>query len=208
MNNVWKFDQEIAKIFVNHARQHIPNYESVIDKCIEVCRYRLSSTSSIIDVGCATGQTLVRLQQAGFVNLTGVDSSPHMIDQCKVSAELICSETFPNQVFDAILCNWTLHFIKHKVEYLSNIYQNLSPGGFLILSDKTSKDQLPLHFYHQFKSKAGVSDQAIQAKADSVKNIMHIDSPEWYIENLQKLGFSKVYIIDASWCFTTFLCTK
>jgi hypothetical protein len=65
-----------------------------------------------------------------------------------------------------------------------------------------------LDFYHLFKSRSGVSDLEIQQKADSVKDIMYIDSPDWYLDNLRTIGFSRVYIIDASWCFTTFMCVK
>ena len=33
----WRFDEHIAPSFVEHARQHIPNYETVTDKCARYC---------------------------------------------------------------------------------------------------------------------------------------------------------------------------
>lgn len=208
MNKAWSFDQNIARIFVDHARKHIPDYDRVIDKSVEVCQKFLHPDAAIIDVGCATGETLKRLKLAGFRQLTGVDNSASMLEQCHVDAELICSDQFPNRPFDAVLCNWTLHFIPNKLEYLKQIYHNLSRGGFVILTDKTSMDPIMIDFYHDLKSQAGVSSEEIQQKAQSVKNIMHVDSPQWYLENLKRVGFGTPHIINANWCFTTFLAIK
>ena len=54
----WKFDENVAPVFVEHARQHIPDYEAVTDKCTRYCTLNLDKQSKIIDVGCATGHTL------------------------------------------------------------------------------------------------------------------------------------------------------
>jgi ubiquinone/menaquinone biosynthesis C-methylase UbiE len=205
---VWRFDHEVAKEFDSHAYQHIPHYQSVIEKSVDLCRHLLQPDSVIIDVGCATGQTLKYLSAAGFSNLVGVDSSQPMLDQCKVEAKLICSDQFPAGSFDAVLCNWTLHFIDNKKEYLSNIYNQLNNNGLLIISDKTSEDPLPTKFYHDFKRHAGVSDQMILEKAQSLQDVMHINDPEWYLRTLKNQGFKSVYIADADWCFTTFVCIK
>jgi tRNA (cmo5U34)-methyltransferase len=205
----WKFDAKVAANFVEHARQHIPNYDLVINKSVEVCNHYLSSDDVIVDVGCATGETIRRLSLAGFKNLIGVDYSQDMLDQCpKNLAKYFCDPTFPKCSVDAVLCNWTLHFVKDKISYLKDIFQNLNPGGFLILSEKTSLDPVSVKFYHEIKRKNGVSDQAILDKEASVANIMYIHNPLWYLETLDQIGFQNIQIIDASWCFTTFLCYK
>jgi tRNA (cmo5U34)-methyltransferase len=208
MDKPWSFDQNIAGIFTDHARKHIPDYDRVIDKSIEVCEKFLHKDSAIIDVGCATGETLKRLKHKGYRNLTGVDNSQSMLDQCHVNAKLICDDQFPDQTFDAVLCNWTLHFMPNKLEYLQQIYDNLSPKGFIIVTDKTSMDPVMIDFYHDYKAKAGVSQEEIKQKAQSVKSIMYIDTPQWYLENLKRVGFTLPQIIDANWCFTTFLAIK
>lgn len=204
----WKFDAQVAKTFVDHARQHIPNYDQVIDKSIETCKYLLPDHASIIDVGCATGETLRRLNAAGFTDLHGVEASHAMLQHCDPAiAQYYHSDRFPSKKFDAVICNWTLHFVEDKVNYLMDMAASIRPGGFMILSDKTSKDSLPIHFYHNFKRQNGVSDADIHAKEAAVENIMFINSPEWYLQQLNQY-FGKVYIIDSSWCFTTFLCIK
>jgi len=204
----WTFDQHVAETFVDHARQHIPNYDAVIDKCIDICR-QLTPSARIVDVGCATGETIRRLHSQGFDNLTGVESSHAMLQHCdRALAEYIHSDRFPNKIFDIVLCNWTLHFIKDKIEYLYNIHQNLSPGGFLVLSDKTSLNPRAIRLYHQWKHQQGVSWEDIRAKEQAVEGIMHINDNKWYLESLEQIGFKNIQIIDASWCFTTFLCEK
>ena len=208
MTKTWQFNQEVAKTFVDHAQKHIPNYDRVINKSVEVCQKLLSKDAAIIDVGCATGETLKRLSHAGYVNLTGVDNSSSMLAHCHADATLICSDQFPNQLFDAVLCNWTLHFMPNKLDYLQQIYNNLLPSGVFIISDKTSLVPTMIEFYHDFKSSAGVSEKDIADKAASVRDIMYINNPQWYLETLSRLGFKNIQIIDASWCFTTFFCVK
>jgi hypothetical protein len=55
MTKTWQFDQEVAKTFVDHAQKHIPDYDRVINKSVEVCQKLLLKDAAIIDVGCATG---------------------------------------------------------------------------------------------------------------------------------------------------------
>ena len=212
----WAFSKEVSDDFVNHARHHIPNYDKVISKCVDLCRFWLGphEKPKVIDVGCATGETLKKLYLAGFDNLYGVDSSTDMLDRAKeivsTTTTLINNNRFPSELgpFDGIICNWTLHFIKDKEEYLTDMYNSLQPGGILIVTDKTYNSGVDLSLYHEFKKSQGVSPEEIQAKADSIKDIMFINSPEWYLDTLRKLGFGTVSIIDADFCFTSFLAIK
>ena len=44
-------------------------------------------------------------------------------------------------------------------------------------------------------------------KQKQLENVMFINSADWYQQKLETLGF-KVTVMDADWCFTTFLCKK
>lgn len=203
----WEFNADIAKVFVDHARQHIPNYDRVIDKSVAICERLLDKDAVIVEVGCATGETLRRLNTAGFTNIHGVDSSREMLDYCNdTTATLHHSEQFPRVKCDAVICNWTLHFVKSKISYITSVISQLKPGGIFILSEKTSKDPTAIEFYHDIKRANGVSEQEIADKARSVENIMHINSPEWYLAMLTDFGFERIQIFDADWCFTSFVC--
>lgn len=206
----WKFNQDIAKNFVEHAKKHIPGYDRVINKSVKFIEHHIQKTEPIIDVGCATGETLKRLHQIGFTNLHGVDNSINMLNEIpKNIATLTCSDSFPsNKKYKVITMNWTLHFIKNKIEYIKDIANGLEQDGFLILTDKTQNDGKFLDLYHDFKKQQGLTNLEIETKAKQLRNIMYINSQEWYLSQLRSFNFSDIVIIDADWCFTTFAAKK
>lgn len=212
VNYTWRFDAGVADVFVDHAEKHIPDYQRVIKKSIDVCKQLIKDPAEdrIIDVGCATGETIKQLFGADFHNLVGVDSSQEMlakVEQLPI-AFWIHSNQFPEGNFHGVLCNWTLHFIQEKLEYITSMYNNIVPGGFLILTDKTKNSGIDLELYHEFKRQQGVSEEEIVSKAESLKDVMFIDSVDWYLDTLRQVGFKEVSIINSAPCFTTFLAIK
>jgi tRNA (cmo5U34)-methyltransferase len=211
--NQWSFNSAVSKNFETHARAHIPKYDEIINQSVQICKLLFSADSAkILDVGCATGETIRRLYAAGFQNLIGVDASEAMLSTAQQLsiATWIHSEDFPadSGPYNAILCNWTLHFIQEKRGYLEKIYNGLHSGGVLVLSDKTANSGIELQMYHDIKRANGVSEKDIELKAQSVQDIMFIDPPTWYIKTLEEIGFTDIKIINASPCFTTFMAVK
>lgn len=210
----WSFDTGIADSFDQHARQHIPDYDRVIDLCITVCQHLIKDPAEdrILEVGSAVGETVKRLFAKDFHNIVGVESSANMLDKIRnvPIAHWIESDQFPHEhgPYQAVLCNWTLHFIKDKQTYLQKIYDGLNDGGFAIITDKTSNVGTELELYHNFKRTQGVSEEDIVAKAASVQSIMFINEPSWYLDTLKEIGFKQVAIINSAPCFTTFLAQK
>ena len=110
MVDTWKFDKSVAQTFVSHAEQHIPHYRLVLEKSLMVCQKFANLDDAIIDIGCATGETLKLLHHAGFCNLFGIDSSQSMLDQCPTDIATVCCSdhlAWPPNFFQVILCNWT-----------------------------------------------------------------------------------------------------
>jgi tRNA (cmo5U34)-methyltransferase len=211
LDRPWQFDQQVAAEFVDHARQHIPNYETVIQKCLILAQQQLTSNSKILDFGCATGHTLSSFYSAGFTNLHGIDLSADMLAQCPSHlTQLHCGGTVPDshRNFDMIMCNWTLQFSKNKLDILWDIARALRSGGILIISEKISEDPAMIDLYHRWKFDQGVSLLEIDQKARSLQGVMTINSQSWWQDNLNKLGFTQIQIIDASWCFCTYVCVK
>lgn len=209
----WKFDENVARTFSKHVRKHIPDYDKVIDLSVLACKTFLKDTlhDRIIDVGCATGETIHRLYFHNCCNLIGVDSSQAMLDRCnQTQAFYICSNDFPIEhgPYNAVLCNWTMHFMQNKSDYLQKIYQGLVSGGMLILTEKTQNHGPALELYHKFKSSQGVSKEEIKSKAESLKDIMFINDIDWYTKTLTDIGFVDISIINAAPCFTSFLAFK
>lgn len=207
----WKFDKHIAKTFNIHARQHIPDYDRTIALSVDLCEQRLKKDSNILEVGCAIGETIKKLHKKGFKNIHAVDNSPDMLNCCpRNHAKYYCSSSFPTHdiKFNAVLCNWTLHFMDNKIEYLQQIYNSLLPNSFMILSEKTESKGLALQQYYRYKTYKGVKYKEIKKKEKLIKDIMFINSVEWYLKNLRSIGFKEIYIANATYCFTTFVAIK
>lgn len=180
--NEWSFSGGVVDIFEDHAQNHIPDYEFVLNSIPKILQqHDIKVNDSILDFGCATGKTLRILKYSGFENIHGVDSSQEMLDKCPMGlAELVCGDTVPQKKFKVIIANWTLHFNEDKKTLLEDVLSKLDEGGLLILSEKTSETDQEL--YHHWKSKQGVSRHEIELKAKSLKGKMHLHDPRWYSE--------------------------
>lgn len=184
----WKFDKKIAKVFDNHAPKHIPDYEYVINSLPHILEDKISKDDSILDVGCASGKTLKKLYYSGYRNLTGTDASKDMLDVCpKNIAVYEHTSEIPKKQFKCIIANWTLHFNKNKKQMLQDIFDRLDTNGILILSEKTL--QTPKILYHTWKKLQGCSEQEIKDKEHSLKNVMHCDNIDWYVDAFETVGF-------------------
>jgi SAM-dependent methyltransferase len=204
---IWKFDNSVADRFQHEANTHIPDYQRVIELCVQYCDNYYAKDSKIIDVGSALGHTLYSFTQAGFTNIYGVESSQDMIAKSFLKQNVICSDKFPNNEYDVVLINWTLHFIQDKLAYLQSVYDNLNHNGSLILTDKVTQSSRMKDMYYNFKRSNGVSDEYILEKEARLQGYMHTENIQWYVDKLEQLGFT-VEILSARFNFVTFLCFK
>ena len=203
----WKFNSHIEKIYDEHVLAHIPNYERVITKSLDVCN-TVDRDSPIIDVGCANGATLYKLYNMGFSNLHGVDSSSEMVSNISNIANIKVSTKLPVGPYKIILANWVLHFINDKETYLNDVYNNLLDDGIFILSEKINLDNNFVNHYYNIKRQHGVTDSEIAQKEKSLQGVMFVKSRDWYIQTLKTIGFTRIEVIDADWCFNTFYIQK
>ena len=213
MNTIkpWVFDQNVANDFNEIANKNIPDYEQVITQCVQIISKIGIENPHIIDVGCATGNTLRHLYNAGFTRLTGVDSSEDMLRTIHLPiAQLILSNNFPCDQghYDVVLANWTLHFIKDRKTYLTAIAESLSANGVLILTEKTQSSKVVQALYREFKRTNGLTNEEILIKEQQLEGVLTPYSVDWYLTLLPKLGFVEVEIINARYGFVSFLARK
>ena len=205
---VWTFDDSVANRFQQEARDHIPDYSRVVDMCLEIAKDNLTQSAAIIDVGSALGYTVDRFVQAGFTHMQGLDNSEAMVKQSLHKDKIILSNEFPNLSFDMILMNWTLHFVIDKLSYIQSMYNNLKPGGYLIVSDKTTQSAEVKKKYYDFKRANGVSQEYINEKEKKLAGYMYTVPTSWYNSTFTEVGFSSIEVINARYGFVTFLCKK
>jgi tRNA (cmo5U34)-methyltransferase len=146
------------------------------------------------------------------MNVWGVDNSDAMLKHSTVRENLIKSDTFPkeNGPFDAIIANWTLHFIEEKKReaYLKDIYDSMNKGGVFIISDKMAGSDVSQRGYIDFKRAQGLSEEAIARKTTAVTGVLIPLPMQWYLEKLDRIGFKHIEVIDALWRFNTILARK
>lgn len=103
----------------------------------------LPENVSILDVGCGTGNLLVRLRER-FPNarLAGVDPTPEMIARAKSKVPdanlregVGESLPFPDAAFDAVTCVESLHHHRDQRRSVREMVRVLKPGGTLIIVD-------------------------------------------------------------------------
>lgn len=207
MTNKWNFDEDVASRFHSEALSHIPSYDIVIDKSLQIANLFCDKSDLIIDVGSAVGYTVKRFIEDGFFNTYGVENSQHMIEKSYYKEKIILNDKLPNKIFKLILINWTLHFIPDKLEYLRNMIKQLSNDGYFILTDKLIQSDLVKKLYYNFKIKNNVKLDYILEKEQKLKGIMFCHNFKDYQNMFYRLNLT-YEIIHADLGFVTFLCKK
>jgi SAM-dependent methyltransferase len=206
---VWQFDDSVAKRFQQEATTNIPDYERVLDMCLDIAKRKIPMNATIVDVGSALGHTMSKFMNAGFLETFGVESSQAMIDNSAFPDKVTFSDTWPSDWHtNFVMANWTLHFVNERKEYIQDIYDSLEPKGIFILSDKTTQTDTVKELYYDFKRANGVTDEYIYEKEEKLKGYMNLLPIDWYLDTLQEIGFKNIQIINAKYGFITLYAEK
>jgi SAM-dependent methyltransferase len=205
---IWSFDDNVAGRFQEEAINNIPDYERVIDMCVELAISKVNQDAVIVDVGSALGHTLDKFLNKGFSAVYGIENSDAMISKSKHQDKIICSDKFPELKSDFVMANWTLHFVVERKDYLQSIYNNMNEDGVLIVSDKTTQTPEVKELYYDFKRDNGVTDEYIYEKEKKLQGYMHPYPIEWYLDTLKQIGFKNIQIINSRYGFVTLYCEK
>jgi tRNA (cmo5U34)-methyltransferase len=156
----FQFSAEVAEVFDDMLTRSIPFYVEQQRMIQEIARKFHSQGANVYDLGCATATTLINLsevlqQSAGFI---GYDNSLAMLEYAKnkVSEKRLEDRIdlrFGDLDGDLVtrllenaglvtLC-WTLQFIRplHRDRVIRWIYESLSDGGALIMTEKILTQQ-------------------------------------------------------------------
>lgn len=225
----WEFDATIASRFEAEARCHIPDYEAVVGEAITLLDdflERPRSKIKVVDVGCATGFTLIQLLKRGFDDVHGCDLSKAMLEQAtakmreagfdsSVSSSRLHLSGSPLDLpaslgsdVDAALVNWTLHFVPdpdHRKQFLQNIAKRMKCGALLVLTEKTTQNVETKAAYYSWKQSMGITLKEIQSKEQRLNGILETLDVQWYLDALHDYGFIRASIFRARYGFVTFI---
>ena len=117
----------------------------------------ISHISTVLEVGCGTGNYISAVQGSTGCICFGVDPSQGMIQQAKqkekgVAFSVGSSENlnFENDFFDFVFSVDVIHHVIGHARYFSEAYRVLKQGGLLATltdSEETIRKRMPLAFY-------------------------------------------------------------
>lgn len=223
------FNERVVEVFDDMLDRSIPCYQNVIGETSRLLASHLRPGDTICDLGCATGTALLyfarKLADHRF-RFLGIDSSPAMLTKARLKAEFyvenddVSFEQADIREIDqpetgAFILNYTLQFIRPVLRppLIRRLYDNLRPGGLLILSEKTILDDKRLNrtfidIYHDFKREQGYSDLEIARKREALENILIPFSTEENIELLAQAGFRPVTTFFQWFNFSSLVAVK
>ncbi len=108
----------------------------------------------VLDVACGTGilarEVAARIGSRG--QIVGVDASPGMVAVAKELAPAVEwkegvaeSLSFPDQSFDAVMCQFGLMFFTDRRQALREMLRVLAPGGRLVVAVWDALDSMPAY---------------------------------------------------------------
>lgn len=205
----WAFDEAVAERFQKEAQTHIPDYERVINYCLDTVTVLYPNKAiRIAEVGSALGYTVDKFINKGYKNIVGIEISNSMKEKSLHQDKIVLSEHIPQDQYDVVLANWTLHFILERKEYIKEIFNTLNSNGIFILSDKMTQSISSKELYYAWKRSNGVAQEEINIKERKLRGVMETKSLDWYIDTLESVGFKDIECVNSRFNFNTLLCRK
>lgn len=223
----FEFDEQVADVFDDMLQRSIPFYEEIQHMiCDWVGRFYQEGTA-VSDLGCSTGSMLamVAATNPGVHELYGVDTSKAMIEKAQARLD---SVNHPKKTLvegdirqvelpksSVIIMNYTLQFIRplYRHQVVQRIYDALTPGGALILSEKVLEDdthlsRLFIEAYYRFKRRQGYSELEISQKREMLENVLVPYKIGEHKTLLSECGFGHTEIFFKWHNFTSFIALK
>lgn len=223
------FNERVAQVFDDMLDRSVPFYDEVILSIARIMGSILKDGDTVVDLGCATGSTLMRLSsilaEKNF-HYTGIDNSSAMLEKAICKADMFSKQKEINFIHgdimettqpdtSAFILNYTLQFIRplHREKFLGRLFSNLRPGGICILSEKTISHHPGLNrsfidIYHGFKQEKGYSELEIAKKREALENVLIPCSLEENRSMLKSAGFVEVEPFFQWFNFVSFLAIK
>ena len=130
-----RFWNRVAARYAARPLKNVPAYEAMLADVAS----RLKDTDAVLEIGCGTGGTAIRLS-AGVAQWTATDFSAEMVKIAKAkpsegNVSFVVSDAssaFDGGPFDAICAFNVLHLVDDLPGTLTRIHAHLKPGGQLI----------------------------------------------------------------------------
>lgn len=225
----FQFDDSVVAVFPDMIQRSVPGYQTILTGIGELTKQYAQANTHLYDLGCSLGAATLTMRRNLSVSdceIIAIDNSEAMITRAKeylhayhseIPVHLLCDDmtTTPIENASVVVINFTLQFIdpEQRDDLVKRIYQNLKPGGILILSEKIHFEDQALqtaieHMHLQFKRANGYSELEISQKRSSLENVLISDTQTEHIERLNNAGFTSAGIWFQAYNFASFLAIK
>lgn len=207
----FKFGTTVVKVFDDMVSRSVPFYNETQRMLAEIAADHVQSGTSVYDLGCSTGTTLIEIDRLipSDIHFVGIDESEEMLEKCNVKLkeagferpyDLITGDLhqqLPIHNASVVVLSLTLQFVRplYRERLLKNIYAGLNPGGVLLLVEKVLAENSIFNrdfikYYYDYKRRNHYSEMEISQKREALENVL---IPYKLSENvllLKEAGFS------------------
>jgi len=221
------FNAEVASVFSDMIERSVPGYRTIISMIKTLTERYAQPNTTLYDLGCSLGAATLSMIEGLHVsncNIIAIDNAPAMIQRCKQSIahrfprlQIIQGDLLDLEIKNAsvVVLNFTLQFItlEKRKELLERIFDGMTPGAVLILSEKvyfddSHLDQLLIEIHHAFKRAQGYSELEISQKRTALENILIPETITTHRKRLIQIGFSSVDVWFQCFNFMSMLAIK
>jgi tRNA (cmo5U34)-methyltransferase len=228
----FEFNAEVAEVFDDMLERSIPFYREQQTMIKDLSKNLLLPGTSVYDLGCSTGTTLIGLARAlpASTLFVGYDNSAPMLERARRNVEAAgLQERIDLRHADLngdlkdlrldsagiVLMCWTLQFIRplRRDALIRWVYESLVDGGMLIVTEKilTNDGHMNRFFidlYYDFKRRRGYSDAEIGRKREALENVLVPYRLEENRDLFSRNGFELVETFFQWFNFAAFLCIR
>jgi tRNA (cmo5U34)-methyltransferase len=228
----FEFNANVAEVFDDMLERSVPFYLEQQGMISSLCRNLWSPGTTVYDLGCSTGTTLLGLSRElpGSARFVGYDNSLPMIERARRNVEANHAQEridlryadlnghLPElslQNAGVVTMCWTLQFIRplRRDNLIRWIYDALPDEGALIVTEKilTNNGHMNRFFidlYYDFKKKHGYSDTEIVRKREALENVLVPYRLDENVDLFRRNGFEIVETFFQWFNFAGFLCVK
>ena len=223
------FDASVVRVFNDMIGRSVPGYSTILAMLPVLVRQYVQANSRCYDLGCSLGAATLAMRhsinQPG-VEITAVDSSPAMIEQCerylaedhaRLPVSTLCADIREIDIRDAslVVMNFTLQFVapEQRLSLLQAINAGMKPGGALLVSEKiqfadADQQQWMTDLHHAFKKANGYSELEISQKRSALENVLIPETVDIHQQRFIDAGFERVSQWFQCFNFVSFLAVK
>ena len=225
----FKFDTAVVDVFDDMVVRSVPMYLEFQRMITEIASDYAKPDTSLYDLGCSTGTTLLSLNTVLDISIrfVGVDESLEMLESCRknlidkgVTRQFEMVPADLNKKIDitnasvVVLC-LTLQFVRpiNRLRLIKSIHEQLNPNGCIIIIEKVLGENAEFNrkfikYYYDMKRRNNYDEMEISQKREALENVL---IPYKLTENIQMIteaGFHSSEIFFKWYNFAGFIALK